>query len=213
MEIKSFYFNDLRTCCYILWDHTNECIIVDPGCYTQSEEKRLAQFIEDHGLTPKLIANTHCHFDHIMGLEFMLKTYHIPFLAHKLEESNLKRAEAYSSFFGLNIPQPDAFITPIDHLDVIRFGESEIQVFHTPGHSPGGLCLYIPSRNWLLSGDTLFAGSIGRTDLPGGNYDQLSESLERIIKPLPQETVVYPGHGPSTTLTEEWHQNPYLQHL
>lgn len=213
MEFKTFFFNALRTCCYLAYDQTGHCIIIDPGCFGPTEEQRLAGYIRNNNLTPLYIVNTHCHFDHLMGLDFIRKTYNIPLRMHPFELGNLERAANYARLFGFNIIQPRSDYTALSDGEVLTFGHSELKVIHTPGHSPGSVCLYGSRDAVLFTGDVLFAGSVGRTDLPGGDYDQLMESLSGKIGVLPPETRIYPGHGPSSTLAGEFAVNPYLQHL
>ena len=213
MECKTFYFNALRTCCYVAYDATGNCVIIDPGCFGENEEQRLAHYLRDNQLTPKFIVNTHAHFDHLMGLRFLINQYNIPFHLHPLEEENLKRASNYARLFGFQMIQPECQYIPLEDRETLTFGESQLKVLHTPGHSPGSVCLYDQQGNRLFTGDLLFAGSVGRTDLPGGDYNLLEKSLSEKITPLPEQTVVLPGHGPATTLSEELAQNPYLQHL
>ncbi|MFA5444589.1 MAG: MBL fold metallo-hydrolase [Bacteroidales bacterium] len=213
MECKTFYFNALRTCCYVAYDATGCCIIIDPGCFGENEEQRLVHYLRDHQLTPRFIVNTHAHFDHLMGLRFLLGQYDIPFRLHSLEEHNLKRASDIARLFGFQMIQPECDYIPLEDGETLTFGTSALKVIHTPGHSPGSVCLYDTNGNRLFSGDLLFAGSVGRTDLPGGDYNLLAKSLSEKISPLPAQTVVLPGHGPATTLAEETAHNPYLQDL
>ncbi len=213
MECKTFYFNALRTCCYVAYDDTGSCIIIDPGCFGEDEKRRLVHYMRDNQLTPRLIVNTHAHFDHLMGLRFLLDQYNIPFRLHSLEEHNLKSASDIARLFRFQMTQPKCDYIPLEDGETLTFGNSTLKVFHTPGHSPGSVCLYDEQSNHLFTGDLLFAGSVGRTDLPGGDYDLLEKSLSEKILPLPAQTVVLPGHGPATTLAEELAHNPYLLHL
>lgn len=213
MEIKTFFFNELRTCCYVLWDKNGKCLIIDPGCYSQTERERLVKYITDNNLNPLAVVNTHCHFDHIMGLDYICSYFSIPFWAHPLENDNLRRCATYSSLFGFHIEAPKKDLTPLENGQIMRLLDNPIEVLHTPGHSPGSVCLYVQQDHLLITGDTLFAGSVGRTDLPGGNMDSLMNSLETQLLALPKATAVYPGHGPATLLELEFKQNPYLQHL
>ncbi|NLA15862.1 MAG: MBL fold metallo-hydrolase [Bacteroidales bacterium] len=213
MHIKTFYFNALRTCCYVVHDKEGHCMIIDPGCFGSKEEQRLVTYIEEHKLTPQLVVNTHGHFDHLMGLPFVMKQYGIPLYIHPLEEGNLQRASHHAKLFGFRMSQPELEYHSLSDGDTLSCGMLEFQVIHTPGHSPGSVCLYRAQDAVLFTGDLLFAGSVGRTDLPGGNYDHLMASLSGKIRSLPPATMVYPGHGPATTVAEECAHNPYLQHL
>ena len=211
-EIKSFYFNDLRECCYIVWDDTKECVIIDPGCFSANEQERLAKFIEQNNLKPVKLLNTHGHFDHIMGNAFVVSKWNIPSYIHKEDKHHLVRAKQYTEMFGYKIEQP-----PVDTIDLedgaeIDFGKSTLRVLHTPGHSKGGVCLVSDTDRFVITGDSLFAGSIGRTDLPGGDYEQLMDSLLGKVAKLGDDYKVYPGHGPSTTIGNELATNPFLRY-
>ncbi len=212
IQIKSFYFNDLRECSYLVWDETGECLIIDPGCYTSSEQERLAKFIEQNGLKPVKLINTHGHFDHIMGNAYVVAKWGIPSFIHKEDKNQLARAKQYTEMFGYRIEQPPVDTHDLEDGDLIPFGNSSLRVIHTPGHSRGGVCLAADKDKFVITGDSLFAGSIGRTDLPGGDYEQLMESLlEKVLK-LGDDYTVYPGHGPSTTIGNEIATNPFLRY-
>lgn len=207
---KTFYFNSLRTCCYVLWDASGECIIIDPGCENAGECSRLESFIEKEGLRPLYIANTHAHFDHVMGNAFVQKRWSVPARLHALEADNLRRAASYAGLFGFNMAEGPIDTEFIDEKDSLCFGQTRLQILFCPGHSPGGLSFYSPRENVIFSGDTLFAGSIGRTDLPGGDYKTLLHSIHTKIMPLGPRLKIYPGHGPATDLAAEIGSNPYL---
>lgn len=208
--IKTFYFNDLRTCCYLIYDQTKECAIVDPGCYSESEKNRLVKFVEDEGLTPKMILITHGHFDHLMGVDFVSKLWHLPIYMNAHDLSQLRRAGSYGGYFGYSYEQPSDHIVDLKEGDIISVGDIRLKVFCTPGHSQGGVVFYNEAEKYLLSGDSLFQGSIGRTDLPEGDFDTLIESIRTKILNLPSDTTVYPGHGPHTSIAEEIASNPFL---
>ena len=212
IQIKTFYFNDLRECSYVLWDETKECVIIDPGCYSDSEKERLKKFIETNELKPVKLINTHGHFDHIMGNAFVSNTWKLDTYIHPLDKPHLARAQQYTEMFGYTIEQP-----PIDTIDItdggtITFGSSSLKVIHTPGHTRGGVCLYSQPDKLVITGDSLFAGSIGRTDLPGGDYEELMDSLLRKLVVIGDDYTVYPGHGPSTTIGHELATNPFLRY-
>lgn len=209
--IKTFYFNELRTACYLLWDNTKECAIVDPGCATTGEQLRLAKFIEENTLQPKMLINTHGHFDHVMGNAFVSKKWNLQTHLSKKDISELEKACSYGSYFGYEFEQPPLNIIDINDGDVLQFGNTTLECRLSPGHTQGGTILYNKAENYLITGDSLFKGSIGRTDLPGGDYDMLAKSLKEVILKFPSETVVYPGHGPETTIAEEIIENPFLQ--
>jgi glyoxylase-like metal-dependent hydrolase (beta-lactamase superfamily II) len=210
MQIKVFYFNELRVCTYVLWDETKECIIVDPGCESAGEQQRLRKFIEENRLTPVLVVNTHAHFDHVLGNLFVMKTCAVPSAIHAADTSLLAKAAQQAALFGLAAAQPPAATILLTEEEPVRFGHSQLQVLHTPGHTPGGICLYAAGDKFVLSGDTLFRESIGRTDLPGGDYDTLRNSIHTKLMSLPDDVKVLPGHGPATTIGEERRSNPFI---
>ncbi len=214
IQTKTFYFNDLRECCYILWDESKECVIVDPGCQTESEKERLKKFITTNELIPVKLLNTHGHFDHVMGNAFVNNTWGIKTYIHPMDKSQLMRAVNYGEMFGYNIEKPPCETVDVADGGTIEFGKSELKVIYTPGHTRGGVCYYSEEdgNHFVLSGDTLFAGSIGRTDLPGGDYDEIMESLlDKIVK-LGGDYRVLPGHGPETTIGHELDTNPFLRY-
>lgn len=210
MNIASFCFNLFAENTYVLWNSKNECIIVDPGCSSPDEEQELANFISEKQLTPVLLLNTHCHVDHILGNYFVVNTYRVPFWVHQDDLRLLQQGPVQAHYFGISLlpsPEPTAFI---EINKPIQVGSLALSVFYSPGHSPGSVCFWNAPENYILSGDVLFAGSIGRTDLPGGSYPVLMQSLQKLIQQLPPETVVFPGHGQKTTIQHEIKHNPFL---
>ncbi|MFA6770714.1 MAG: MBL fold metallo-hydrolase [Bacteroidales bacterium] len=212
IQIKTFYFNDLRVCTYVLWDSTNECVIIDPGCHTSSEKERLEKFIEENSLKPVKLLNTHGHFDHIMGNAFVAKRWSLKTYIHPYDIPHLERATTHSELFGYNVEQPPLDTIDIQEGDIINFGNSKLTVMYTPGHTRGGVSFYNKEEKFIITGDALFSGSIGRTDLPGGDYDQLMDSLLNKIVKLGDDFKVYPGHGPYTTIGKELASNPFLRY-
>lgn len=211
IQIKTFYFNDLRECSYVVYDQTKECLIVDPGCQTKSEQDRLVKFIESNNLKPVKLICTHGHFDHVMGNAFVTQQWNVRTYIHPQDKGQLERAQQYCQMFGYSIDQP-----PLDTIDIVEgepicFGESKLDVIHTPGHTRGGVCFYSLEDKFIITGDSLFAGSIGRTDLPGGDYDALMESLLKKICVL-GDLKVLPGHGPESTIAQELNTNPFLRY-
>lgn len=195
---------------YLLYDETGECIIVDPGCYTEEERKALTGFIASEKLVPVALVNTHTHVDHILGNNFIYNTYQIKPLIHQAGEIFLKSAPEHASIFGI---EAERMVLPekyIDEGDEIRFGNSKLEVIYTPGHANGSVCLISHPDKFILSGDVLFQGSIGRTDLPSGNFDLLAESIQQKIYTLPGDYTVYPGHGPETSVEAERNHNPFV---
>lgn len=213
LYLHSFVFNPFQENTYIISNDNNDCWIVDPGMYDNAETKQLIDFITEKKLTPKSIINTHTHLDHIFGVQALKGLYNIPFGIHKLDEPVLAGAKGSAMLFGFNFsntPEADFYI---DEANEIQLGTDKLAVFLTPGHSPGSICFYNKQEHWLIGGDVLFAGSIGRTDLPGGNYDVLLNSIKTSLWPLPDETVVHSGHGPLTKIGNEKASNPFLQDL
>ncbi|MDR2292748.1 MAG: MBL fold metallo-hydrolase [Prevotellaceae bacterium] len=209
IKLLELQFNPIEENTYLVYDETCECIIIDAGCSNAHENKILQNAIISNNLKPTKLICTHGHFDHIMGNRFVCETFKIEAYAHKEELSNFERASSYSSYFGIEVVPP-----PIPHNflcdgDEIKFGVSSFKVIFTPGHTRGGICLYSADAKLLISGDTLFAGSIGRTDLPGGDYDMLINSIKKLML-LPENTRVLCGHGPKTTIGYEKLTNPFI---
>ncbi|MDR3184586.1 MAG: MBL fold metallo-hydrolase [Prevotellaceae bacterium] len=213
IQVKTFYFNELRECTYVLWDETCACVVVDPGAESDSERRRLQQFIADNGLRPEAILNTHGHFDHVLGNAFLARVYGIKSYIHAGDRLLLEKTNEYGSMFGYKIEQPPAAAGFLTEDEPFCFGPSQLQVLHTPGHSKGGVCFYAPADKFVLTGDTLFQGNIGRVDLPGGDFDEIMESLSKKLMLLPDDTVVYPGHGLPSTIGEEKRSNPYVAEI
>jgi len=211
VTLKYFNFNPLQVNNYLVYDETHECVIVDATCYFESEKEELLDFIVKNGLKPVRLLNTHCHFDHIVGNKFVLDNFKIPLCAHKSDEFLLKILVDTSQRFGLKADaSPDIDIFLKDG-DIIHLGNHELEVLHVPGHSPGSLAFHVRRDHTLLSGDTLFNGSVGRTDLPGGSSKDLIHSIKTKLYTLERITKVYPGHGPSTTIGAEIDTNPFVK--
>jgi glyoxylase-like metal-dependent hydrolase (beta-lactamase superfamily II) len=211
ITIQLFEFNPFRENTYVISDESGECMIIDPGCQEKAEQQMLLDHLEQNDLKPVKMVNTHCHIDHILGTAFLHDRYKLPFLIHSLEKPLLKASMAQGEFFGLEVqtpPEPTAFL---DEGERVTFGVSEFEVIHIPGHSPGGIVLLNRDRQCLFSGDVLFQGSIGRTDLPGGDYDSLVGSIRDKLLTLHPAIKVYPGHGPHTTIGIEIQSNPFFQ--
>ena len=212
MKIKQIQNNPFQENTYVVWDEaTMEAAIVDCGALFPQEEERIEAFVNDNNLKVKHILNTHLHLDHCFGNAWAAERYGILPMAHKDDETLLARMGEQARMFGLPFEVKTEKLGGYLKDDyVLMLGENEIKVIHTPGHSRGGLCFYIPSAGWLISGDSLFEGSIGRTDLEGGSYATLIKSITERLMTLPEETVVYPGHGPYTTIGDEKRMNPFL---
>lgn len=211
MNIASFVFNPFMENTYVLYDDTSECAIIDAGCLTINERQKLQQLIEKKNLTIKRIINTHLHLDHVFGNEFLFRTYGIAPEAHIADEFLLAQLAAQSAVFGVPFHENTQPLGKyIAENEIISFGNTQLKTIHVPGHSPGSLCFYNEKDSVLFVGDVLFRGSIGRTDLPKGNYEELITGIQKKLLILPDGTVVYPGHGDPTTIGREKTENPYL---
>ncbi|MCF8332684.1 MAG: MBL fold metallo-hydrolase [Bacteroidales bacterium] len=203
INIHRFTFNDFQVNTYLLWDDTKECVIVDAACFTEEEQKELISFIQNADLKPVKIVNTHNHIDHILGNPFVKKQYNIPLYANNKGDLFIRMAQSSGTIFGLEVKevaQPDH---NIDEGDMLTFGNSGLKVLYTPGHADGSICLYASEEKFLIAGDVLFAGGIGRTDLPTGDFDTLAKNISQKLYALSDNVRVFPGHGPETTIGEE----------
>jgi glyoxylase-like metal-dependent hydrolase (beta-lactamase superfamily II) len=210
-QIKTFTFNPVQENTYILYNENNECIIIDPGCYFDSEKEELTAFIKNHKLEPQLLLNTHCHLDHVFGNKFIAEEFKLTLNTHLLEKEILEMAPASGLMFNLPFDNYQGEVIYLKEGDVISLGDDELKVIHAPGHSPGSICFYCAKQNFLIAGDVLFQNSIGRTDLPYGDHDALIKNIKEKLFKLPPAVTVYPGHGPETTIGSEIKGNPYLQ--
>jgi glyoxylase-like metal-dependent hydrolase (beta-lactamase superfamily II) len=211
ITIHSFTFGPFQENSYILFDETKECIIIDPGCYDDQERDELADFILTRNLKPVKLINTHCHVDHVFGNAFVAKKYNLALEIHRIEIATLAMFLPTAKMYGLDAeesPEPTVFW---DEGDQIKFGSSTLKILFTPGHAPGHVVFYNEEQKFIIAGDVLFNGSIGRTDLPGGDYDTLINSIKNKLFPLGDDYVVYNGHGPETQIGKERATNPFLQ--
>lgn len=210
-EFHLFEFNPFAENTYLVWDDTGECAIFDPGCYTAAERDTLQRFIAEKNLRPVRLINTHCHLDHVFGNPFVARTWGLGLEIHEAELPVLDSYERVCQMYGLPFddpqPMPGNFI---EAGETLRFGNTQLKVLLTPGHSPASLSFYCEKAGFVLAGDALFHESIGRTDLPGGDFDTLIRSIRTQLFSLPDETLVLPGHGPSTTIRHEREYNPFL---
>jgi len=211
IHIKKFTFNPFQENTYIAYDETKECIIVDPGCYDENENSILKTFIEQENLKPVALINTHCHLDHIFGNKFVADTYNLSPVMHKLDSPMLEYAPMAASKYGVHLGELPEVTNFIEEGDVVKFGNSEFEIIFTPGHAPGHVCLVNKKENITLSADVLFHLSIGRTDLPMGDHETLLSSIREKLFTLDPEMVIYPGHGPKTTIGFEKANNPFLK--
>ena len=212
MEIHQITFNTFQENTFVLWDNTGDCIIIDPGCYERNEELELVDFINKNNLNPVKLINTHCHIDHILGNKFVSEKWDLELYMNKIDLPLLEGAGDIAKMYGFKnykgSPYPKHYL---EEGDILEFGESKLEILFTPGHAPGHICLFNKEGSFIVSGDVLFNGSVGRTDLPGGDFDTLIESIKTKLMTLQDETIVYCGHGPSTSIGRERLSNPFLQ--
>jgi hydroxyacylglutathione hydrolase len=211
ITVASFTLNPVQENTYILYNQHREAFIIDPGCYFTPEEENLMQFIREHGLKPVKLINTHCHLDHVFGNNWVHKTFQLELHLHPLEEKVLDFAPASGQMWGLNFQNYAGPLHFINDRDILKLGDDELEVILAPGHSPGSLCFYSREQHFIIGGDVLFYESIGRSDLPGGDHATLLRSIRERLFVLPDETEVFPGHGPSTTIVHEKENNPFLK--
>ena len=209
ITIKEFTFNPFAENTFVLSDETKSCIIIDPGCYEKSEQETLKHYIESEGLTVEKVINTHCHIDHVFGNAFCQRTFNVDLLIPPKEAPTLKSVPLYAPMYGFanyEAAEPDGYLP---EEGMFKFGNSEIKILFVPGHAPGHLAFYAAEQKFCINGDVLFQQSIGRTDLPGGDHATLIKSIKEVMFALPDETTIYCGHGPSTTIGFEKQNNPF----
>ena len=210
--VAGLTFNPFQENTYVVYDQTGECIIFDPGCNNSQEEDQLVQFIESKNLKPVRLINTHCHIDHVFGNAFVAEKYQLPLEIHEGELAVLKSVPMVAQMYNIPMPspspEPGRFIAEGEH---IEFGNTILQTLFTPGHSPASLSFYCEADQFIIAGDVLFQGSIGRTDLPGGDFKLLIKNIREKFFTLPDAVKVYPGHGPSTTVGFEKKNNPFFE--
>jgi hydroxyacylglutathione hydrolase len=210
LTIKSFEFSPIQENTYVVYNEFNNCMILDPGCYDALEQEELFKFIAQNKLTPKLLVNTHCHLDHVFGNKAVAEKYNLTLHLHKKEEVVLAYAPTSGLMYGMPFDNYSGDFIFIDETQKLKLDEEHFDIFFTPGHSPGSLSFYNKANNLVLSGDVLFKNSVGRSDLPGGNHEVLIASIKAKLLVLPDNTVVYSGHGPKTTIGAEKVNNPFL---
>ena len=211
ISIHIFTFNALQENTYLLYDETKECVIIDPGCYDKEEQNELVDFIATKNLTPVLLLNTHCHVDHVLGNAFVGDKYKLTVHTSKIEEAQLRSVKLYAPMYGFTNYHEVETVKHIEAGEKIHFGTSELEILSVPGHSPGHLAFWSQVQGFCVAGDVLFRGSIGRYDLPGGDYKTLERSIKEVMYALPNETVIYAGHGPKTDIEFEKKNNPYVR--
>lgn len=206
MNIRCFEFNFLPVNTYVIWDETQEAAIIDPGCFYPGETDTLASFISGNGLTVKLLLNTHLHFDHVFGNSFVESTYGVKAFANDLDSPWIKTMSARLAVFGINYEGHVSPILPANVLnegDTVTFGNTVLHVLHIPGHSPGSLVFWNREQKCVFTGDVIFQGSYGRTDFPDGDHQALMTGIRTKLLTMPDDTILYPGHGPATDIKHE----------
>jgi glyoxylase-like metal-dependent hydrolase (beta-lactamase superfamily II) len=209
LNIQEFVFNPFEENTYVLYDETREAVIVDPGCYEEGEKLELEEFIENHKLSVTMLLNTHGHIDHVLGNSFVKDRFNVGLHIHKVEEPIMKAVKAYAGNYGFPLYQEASIDKYLEEGKTIAFGNQQWKILFVPGHSPGHVAFYNEKEKVVIGGDVLFHNSIGRTDLPGGNFDTLINSIHEKLFTLPNDVVVYPGHGPKTTIGFEKATNPF----
>ena len=208
LKVVSFQFNGFQENTYVIVSPNKNCVVIDPGCYSALEEAALFNFIEDNELNPLALLNTHAHIDHILGNFAVKDRYKIPFYIHKDDLITLHSVKNYATLYGFQnykeSPEPDVFL---EHGSEISFEDISFKVFFTPGHAPGHVVFYNEHNKFVINGDVLFNGSFGRVDLPGGDINTLKKSIFETMFKLPEDTIVYCGHGPETTIEQEKKSN------
>jgi len=211
LTVKAFSFNPVEENTYILYNEKKECCIIDPGFYFAAEREKFKGFIEETNLQPTLLLNTHCHLDHVFGNKFVHDTWGLSLHIHEKEKQMLDLAPASGEMWQLPFENYEGELIFIKETSGIKIGNDELEIRFAPGHSPGHVCFYDEADGFAISGDVLFHGSIGRTDLPGGDFHTLINSIQTQLFTLPDETKIYCGHGPMTTVGFEKMNNPFVK--
>lgn len=210
MTIERFNFNPISENTYLVWDDTREAAVVDAGNCNPQEDRQLVEFVRAHGLKVVLAVNTHGHFDHTMGVPMVVESFGARFAAHSGDGFLLENSAASAGLFGVAARDLPPMDIDLSSLSEITFGQTVLEIIPTPGHTPGHVCLFEPVSRTLFTGDTLFADTIGRTDLPGGDYSWIMKSIFERILPLGGDVRVLPGHGRETTIGHEVLNNPFI---
>ena len=210
IKIEHFTFNPFAENTYVLSNEKGDAVIIDPGCYFTEEENTLKNYIDEHGLKLVQLLNTHCHLDHAFGNNWVHKNYGLELYLHKDEQPVLEFAVSVGNTYGLGFTNYKSEFHFLEEGDEIFLGNDKLKVLLTPGHSPASICFYCAEQHFVIGGDVLFYESVGRFDLPGGNETQLYQSIKEKLYVLPDETIVYPGHGDSTTIGHEKKYNPFV---
>lgn len=210
VHLHTFTFNPYQENTYLLYTDDGTCAIVDPGIYWPDEQKEFMDFVRKKGLKPSVLLNTHCHIDHVLGNHFIHEEFGLIPQFHENEVPVLVSVQNYAPQMGFQYEVSPIPLEFLQEAGVIRVGDEELDLIFVPGHSPGHLCFHHKKQGFLLGGDALFFNSIGRTDLPGGNHEQLLRNIREKLFVLPEHTIVYPGHGPKTTIGHEREHNPFV---
>ncbi|MFM6926204.1 MAG: MBL fold metallo-hydrolase [Ferruginibacter sp.] len=213
LKVKSFVFSPIQENTYLLYNEFNDCLVIDPGCYFPEEQDELKAFITQSSLKPRMLLNTHCHLDHVFGNKFVSESWGLTLQLHEKEKPLLDYAPTSGLMYNMPFVNYAGEYIYLKAGDTIKLGEDELAVIEAPGHSPGHICFYCARQKFIISGDVLFNRSIGRTDLPGGDHQTLLKNIRERLFVLPDETVVYSGHGPVTTIGDEKKYNPFLNGL
>ena len=211
IKIAYFTMNPLGENTYVLSNEKADALIIDPGCYFAEEEKTIKNYIVENNLKPVQLLNTHCHLDHVFGNNWVHKNYGLELHIHKGEQTVLEFAPAVGNMYGLTFTNYKGPLHFFDEGDEIFLGDDKLKILLAPGHSPASVCFYCEAQNFVIGGDVLFYESVGRFDLPGGNEAQLYKSIKEKLYVLPDETIVYPGHGEPTTIGHEKKHNPFVR--
>ena len=210
LKIKHFTFNPIQENTYVIYDQKGACAIIDPGCYFENERRDLLDFISTENLVPKCLLNTHCHLDHIFGNKFIAETFGLQLQLHRLEKQVLDRGPDSGERWGMPFENYTGELIYLEENSELEICGEKFTILFTPGHSPGSISFYNGASKMLIAGDVLFREGIGRSDLPGGDYDTLINSINSQLFILPEDTIVYPGHGPTTLIGYEKKNNPFL---
>jgi glyoxylase-like metal-dependent hydrolase (beta-lactamase superfamily II) len=210
LKIKVFTFSPIQENTYVVFNENNECLVIDPGCYFEEEQQELKAYIDKNHLVPKMLLNTHCHLDHVFGNKFVSETWGLTLHVHPKEEAILQLAPASGLMFDLPFDNYQGELVFLKAGEKIILGSDELEIILAPGHSPGSICFYCAAQHFIISGDVLFYNSIGRTDLPMGDHQTLINSIKQKLFILPDDVIVYSGHGPETNIGFEKKTNPFV---
>ena len=209
-SIKKFTFSPIQENTYVLFNDEKQGIIIDPGCYFEEEKEQLKLFIDQNKIEPVLLLNTHCHLDHVFGNKFVAETWNLTLHVHEKEKKILERAPASALMFNMPFDNYTGDLVFLEEGKMISTGPDKLKILFTPGHSPGSICFYSEDQSFAISGDVLFQGSIGRTDLVDGDYDTLIGSIRNQLLTLEGDVIIHPGHGGETSTWIEKSSNPFL---